>query len=233
MIAVCFPTDYEAQSFVARMLDVKREVFQEEVPFYRGKISGQDVVVCILGIGNENAMRRARLVVEQWVPSYFILAGFAGGLIPDLRIGQILVAQNYLTEDMMNLIKFISGFDFADVHTSDQLIASAEEKRELGRKTECQVVDMECSGVSLVVQELGAEFVCVRAISDTMDQDLPAEALERGYDIEKAEVTPWKMALYLLSHPLEIKPLLNYLKPLPEVRTQLAQFLVDLIGELV
>jgi hypothetical protein len=92
-------------------------------------------------LGGELGRRGARCV---------IMAGLAGALDPQLKIGDVV-------------------FDDA-IHTSDHLIGTIEGKATLFRQTGCRAVDMENAIVRKAAAAAGIPFVGIRAISDTADQ---------------------------------------------------------------
>lgn len=230
MIAVGFPTQYEASDFLAA-LSGSKPIDGAPIFARTGKIGEQEVAVGILGIGAEHAPKNA-LALLKVAPSHtFLLAGFAGALIPELQRGHILLAQGYSSEDMVNFIRALPGFDIARLHSSPTLISTAAEKARLARETECQMVDMETSFIAQAIRPMGIDLVSIRAISDLSNEDLPAELLSKGYDYASAQATPIKMAFHLALRPGEIKKLKAFLDPLPAVRKKLTAFLVDLIKD--
>ncbi|MFZ5807510.1 MAG: hypothetical protein ACOY3I_09940 [Verrucomicrobiota bacterium] len=228
MLAVGFPTRYEAEDFFKTVTHVQAAPMGEMICF-TAKLNEAELVIAILGMGTSNAAKHARAVCEKFSVEFFILAGFGGALTPALKRGQILLAQECASEETMTDIKLLAGFDVARLHTSEKLITTAEEKSKLAASTGCQFVDMETAAVLPVAQEFGAELISVRAISDLADEDLPADVLERSYDFIRAKETPARLAFYLLTHPHRISSLTHFLKPLPSVRKRLTNFLVELI----
>ncbi|MEM6823160.1 MAG: hypothetical protein AAF558_14610 [Verrucomicrobiota bacterium] len=230
MVVVAFPTEFEAKDLVRQLEDKHHRVVQG-IPCYTGKIKGVSVVIPILGMGPEKAHASTQIILQSDEIKVFILAGFAGALTSELTRGQILVARGYSRESVINYIKLLPGFDIAGLHPVTELVSSAEEKRRLGEETGCQMIDMETAYVANLVLGAGVEFIAIRAISDLVDEDLPGDVLEHGYDYAESKSTPVKLMGFLVLHPNRIKPLQEFLKPLPEVRRKLTDFLVTVINE--
>ena len=70
------------------------------VDFYKGEINGISVVVAAAGVGKVNAAVCAQTMILTYNPSYIINIGVAGGLAPELGIGDIAVAENVVEHDM-------------------------------------------------------------------------------------------------------------------------------------
>lgn len=68
-------------------------------PGIAGTIDGRPVVVAPTGIGKVNAAVTTTLVVERHRPSAIVVTGVAGGLDPDLRVGDVVVAELALQHD--------------------------------------------------------------------------------------------------------------------------------------
>lgn len=70
------------------------------VDFYSGTINGMNVVVAVAGVGKVNAAVCTQTMILEYNPSYIINVGVAGGLAPELGIGDIAVAENVVEHDM-------------------------------------------------------------------------------------------------------------------------------------
>lgn len=231
MIGVFFPTKFEAEDFLKRLND-KSKTTIDGVECYKGIMGNAEVFVAILGIGGAHSAHRTRLVLTKIPLEMVILSGFAGALIPDLKRGRVLIAAEYSTDDLVNFLKLIPGFDIARLHTSPELITSADMKAELGQTSGCQFVDMEMAYVAQVVTEFGLEVLGIRVILDQMEEDLPAELLGKGYDYAAGMTTPARMAAFLIFRPSQAKVLKTFLGQAAEARVKLTDFVEAAVGEL-
>ena len=75
----------------------------EGIQFLTGTLNGQNVVIARTGVGKVNAAMTATLVIEHFHPSRVIFTGVAGGLNPDLQIGDIVIAQKTAQHDLGGL----------------------------------------------------------------------------------------------------------------------------------
>ncbi|XHU95180.1 MAG: hypothetical protein JJP05_05250 [cyanobacterium endosymbiont of Rhopalodia gibba] len=107
--------------------------------------------------------------------------------------------------------------------TSDHIISSAEEKWQLGRRYQADVVDMEGIPLLEFCNYLKIPVAMIRVISDGFQQDLPnlTPALE-----EDGSLNPWKLTFQMSKNPLSsihlIRSSLKGLKTLKQVSKDLA-----------
>ena len=75
----------------------------EKLRFATGTLNNQDVVIASTGIGKVNAAMTATLAIEHFRPNQVIFTGVAGGLNPDLYLGDIVIAQKTAQHDLGKL----------------------------------------------------------------------------------------------------------------------------------
>ena len=75
----------------------------EGIQCLTGTLNEQDVVIARTGVGKVNAAMTATLVIEHFRPNRVIFTGVAGGLNPDLQIGDIVIAQKTAQHDLGRL----------------------------------------------------------------------------------------------------------------------------------
>lgn len=112
--------------------------------------------------------------------------GIAGGLAPELRPGDCIVARSVVTTDGRfnshaewsdRLLQAIPGAIHADITGVHAPVACPVAKREMGRRTGAVAVDME-SVVSVgAAVTHGLPFAAVRVIADPCHRALPPAAL--------------------------------------------------------
>ncbi len=68
--------------------------------FYTGKIHEKDVVIVRCGIGKVNAAVCTQILVDRFEVTTVINTGVAGGLYPDINIGDIVVSSDTVEHDM-------------------------------------------------------------------------------------------------------------------------------------
>lgn len=231
MTAVLFPTDFEAKDFVGQMTGRSTKNV-EDVTVHTGKIGKTQIITAIIGMGPQLASKSTLIFLKHHKVSNVILAGFAGALSPQLKRGQILIVQNYSSEALVNFLKLLPDFDIARVYPSDRVIASAQLKQQMGSQYNCQLVDMETDAVARAVIPHGIEFLSIRAISDLATEDVPDDVLSKGYNIHTGKTSPVRLIMHLALNRQRINAFKEFLKPLPQVRKDLTNFLVQVINEI-
>ncbi|MHC4325935.1 MAG: 5'-methylthioadenosine/adenosylhomocysteine nucleosidase, partial [Planctomycetota bacterium] len=78
----------------------RREHQIEGIRFVAGRLHGRNVVAVWTGIGKVNAAMTTTLLVEHFKPENIIFTGIAGAVNPELRPGDIVIAQKTAHHDM-------------------------------------------------------------------------------------------------------------------------------------
>lgn len=99
LIGIIGAMDIEVQALKDLMTDPEIRTIST-VDFYSGTINGMKVVVAVAGVGKVNAAVCTQTMILEYNPSYIINVGVAGGLAPELGIGDIAVAENVVEHDM-------------------------------------------------------------------------------------------------------------------------------------
>jgi adenosylhomocysteine nucleosidase len=187
-IAVCFALAEEAGAFE--------------------KVCGDKVHVFLTGIGRENAERAAREFLSAHRPSLLMTCGFAGGLIPELEIGDVIFeipTNGGAGNDSYAAIRSklaAAGTRAAKIYCADRIATTAADKKKLREETGADAAEMESGAVQAVCCAEAIPCVTVRVISDTAEQDLPLDfnkflKEDKSVDMSKLMVAvakaPWKM----------------------------------------
>ena len=69
------------------------------IPAQRGTLDGHDVVLAETGIGKVNAAVTTTLVIERFAPRMAVFTGVAGGLDPNLHVGDVVIARIVAAHD--------------------------------------------------------------------------------------------------------------------------------------
>ena len=146
-----------------------------------------------------------------------ILMGLGGSLSAEFGLGQAVLLESCLNyqnnqadqdqESDRALTDWVQqklGQNIRRVQglTSDRVITSASEKKELGKRLNRQVVEMEGWAVLSFFKELGIPATIIRVISDDVEQSLP--------DLSKIYDTQGKLDAIALSLALGKKPIAGY-----------------------
>ena len=70
-----------------------------DLPIFTGKLKGKAVVIARCGIGKVNAALATQYLIDHFSPKAVINSGVAGGLSPEVKIGQIVIGHSSLQHD--------------------------------------------------------------------------------------------------------------------------------------
>jgi len=129
--------------------------------------------VLITGIGVRNASQALSDYLSSHQPRLVLTCGFAGGLNPTHRLGQVLF-------DATNGVEFeekvaSSGALAGRFAHSERVVVTAGEKARLFGATGADAVEMESSAIVTACRERKIPVIVIRGISDTAMEDLPMD----------------------------------------------------------
>jgi adenosylhomocysteine nucleosidase len=153
------------------------------------------VVVCG-GIGREAATEATRAVIERYRPQVVVSAGFAGALVPELRVASLLNPDKVIAASTGTA--FETGGVGSGVLVTAAAVAGAEEKRRLAERFSAQAVDMEAAAVARAAQAEGVSFRALKAISDELDFPVPPS---EGFIDARGEFKTLRFALFVALRP--------------------------------
>jgi nucleoside phosphorylase len=242
MIAVTFALPAESPEFL-RSLTSKSRADRHGIQTIRGKIDGHAIEVLHTGVGEKVCRQRLGKFLsatgqirggEQGEQlDCLISAGFAGALTDELRVGDLLLAENFSTVDLGERWSSLSRLPIhvADMLTVPVLIDSSEERVKLARTLGAGAVDMETEFIAQACAKLGVPLLSLRVISDTPRDLFPAPA-NVLFDIEQQRTRMLKLATYFLAHPTCIPRLIQFAKRIARARKILTDALVEAVRNL-
>lgn len=98
-LAIIAPMEEEAAAFKPRLANLRR-TGDGEVPIYVGELNGSETILLQCGIGKANAAWTTALLIERYRPDGILHYGVAGGLNPELRVGDTVVATELVYSDV-------------------------------------------------------------------------------------------------------------------------------------
>ena len=101
-VAILGAFDEEVAILEGQLVNPKAHTI-EGIQFLTGTLNEQNVVIARTGVGKVNAAMTAILIIEHFRPNRVIFTGVAGGLNPDLQIGDIVIAQKTAQHDLGRL----------------------------------------------------------------------------------------------------------------------------------
>ena len=202
MIAITFALPAESSEFV-RLLERPTHISREAVETVRGTLGGKAVAVIHTGVGKEACRERMAVILRRERFQYLISAGFAGGLEPQLKIGNLLVAENYSSAELLaspQLKLDDEGTFLGKLLTVPAMVESKSERERLFKNTGAEAVDMETQFIAEACASHQIPMLSVRAISDTPAEPFPAPA-HVLFDLAKQRTDFFRLGSYLLWHP--------------------------------
>lgn len=207
-----------------------------------GTLRGRSVVIVATGVGQQAAVRGTQALIAGHRPAWVISAGFAGGLDRRLQRGDILMADALIDTDGRRLaidLKIDPAAVGADkrLHVgacaaSEKILHRPADKEAIGQRCGALAVDMESWAVGEVCRQAKTRFLCIRVISDAVDDALPAdvETLAR----QTTTASRWGAAAgAIFRRPSSVKDLLQLKEDGLVFSDRLARFLAGVVEQLV
>ena len=147
-----------------------------------------------------------------------VALGFAGGLDPTLKVGDLVTATQIQEEsgppiecdrEMLARVQTIAsevGCRLLPAYTSRRPVCTSAEKLDLFDRTGASFVTMEDYYFAKEASRLGVPFISIRAVVDTADQFVPPQMA----DIGGGSVTSQAIsgASYAVTHPWDLPALI-------------------------
>jgi adenosylhomocysteine nucleosidase len=189
---------------------------KEEARFFQPPAG---VKVIVTGMGRRNSDRAARAALAENSPAWVITCGFAGGLDPALRIGDVVFDADEAFPFRERLLA--AGARAARFHGTNRIAVTAAKKTELRRTTGADAVEMESAVIRELCRARSIPGSTVRVISDTASEDLPLdfnEVLTPALKLSGA-----KLALALARSPGLVPKLMRFQKQTSAAARRLGQ----------
>ena len=165
---------------------------EEAAPFHKIAAGRPGIFTVITGIGRQNAEKSVRSFLNSCSPELVLTCGFAGGLDPELKIGEVIFeifprssrgdeAQieigNKLEPPYVGCYEKLvaAGAKPAKFFCADRIATTVAEKKKLRAGTDADAVEMESAAIHAVCAERGIPCATVRVISDTANENLPLD----------------------------------------------------------
>jgi nucleoside phosphorylase len=175
-IAIIAALKHELRPLIRHWSPTKTQHEGREFTFYDGVYA---VAVCS-GIGPEPGRRAAEAIIAIFSPELLISAGIAGGLTPELKVGETIFPATII--DARDSSRHETAIKDARIGSTPLAktmvvsypeIAGTEQKLKLGKAYGAHAVDMEGASVALAAEAHGLPFVAIKSISDDVDFELP------------------------------------------------------------
>ncbi len=120
MLAVLGAMDQEVALLRAGM-SVAGEATHAEIVVNRGRFEGADIALAQCGVGKVNAAICTQMLIDLYRPEALIFSGVAGGLLPNMAVGDLVVASHLIQFDI-DLTAF--GRRHGELPDKDRMIQS-------------------------------------------------------------------------------------------------------------
>jgi adenosylhomocysteine nucleosidase len=239
-IAVVFATEVEAGGLIdllGERLTTRCASFLEHTGF----VHSLPIAVVETGIGSKASAQAVRDAIALHPLRCVISAGFAGGLVKDLRRGHILMADEIvdlhghhvsvdLHVDKSSLVNN-PALHVGRLLTVDHLVRRSEEKRRLGDHHAALAFDMESMAVADVCQQHQVKFLSVRLVSDSVDDELSKD-LQWMLDQKSLAAKIGAAAGALLNRPSNAKAMWQLKEDAIKASDRLGRFLAGVLDNL-
>lgn len=81
-------------------MEVSEEASHAEIAVTLGKFGGAEIALAQCGIGKVNATICTQMMLDLYHPDAFVFSGVAGGLLPNMRSGDLIIASHLIQYDM-------------------------------------------------------------------------------------------------------------------------------------
>ena len=213
-----------------KLREFKRVPVDEGDKAYRARVGDSDLRVFVTGVGRF-AVQRAMGIALRETPDVCIVSGLAGGLTVEQRLSVVLAARTvsdargskvrYTDSELLELGRSAGATIVERLLTSERVVPTAFEKRQLGVLGEA--VDMESAWVFGAATERRVRCAAIRAISDTVDSNLPLD-FDRVFD-KTGEVSVGSVIGQLAMRPQQLPGLLRLAHQSQRAAAALANFL--------
>jgi len=169
--------------------------------YYEATYNGVEIVVAYSKIGKVFSTLTAATMIEHFGCNKLLFSGVAGGINPNLKIGDLIVATKLSQHDLditafghpMGFVPGGSVFVESDkdlialskevaseldksviegvIATGDQFVHNSAIKDNIVKHFNADALEMEGASVAVVCNALDVPFFILRAISDTADTD--------------------------------------------------------------
>ncbi|EMT38805.1 adenosylhomocysteine nucleosidase [Thermoanaerobacter thermohydrosulfuricus] len=120
-------------------MTLKEIVKKAKLDFYVGSLKGADIVIVRSGIGKVNAAMATQILVSDFNVDVLINTGVAGGIKPDIKVGDIVISSDTMEYDI-DVTAF--GYEPGIIPRMEESIFKADEKLvELAKKVAKNIVE--------------------------------------------------------------------------------------------
>jgi len=199
-LAIMGAMEEEITPLLEYFTDIKKIEFANNT-YYEVKLNNLDVVIAYSKIGKVFSTLTAATMIEKFDCDTLLFSGVAGGINPELKIGDLIVA-NKLSQHDLDITAFGHPHGYVPggevyintderlknialevakennikiiegiIATGDQFVCDENRKNFIQTTFNADALEMEGASVAVVCDALNVPCLILRAISDTADMD--------------------------------------------------------------
>ncbi len=187
----------------SELVDIRKKLKGEHIKkisgfeYYIDKIGNKTVINACSGISKVNAALCSQVLIDNFKPDAVINAGIAGGMNPDIKVCDMVIANEVIAHDLdlhfltdyppycgifkcnqklmdsaVEICKKMNVQSFIGrIVSGESFISSNEVKKQIKDRLDPYAVDMESSAIGHCAHINDIPFVSVRCISDNADDE--------------------------------------------------------------
>ena len=185
----------EIDQLAAKMDSCTAETYAG-VEYVKGRLAGQDVVLCCAGMGKANAASTVQVLATRYGAERLIFSGIAGNMSDKIGVGDVVIGRNVVYHDaepamICQSAPFLKTFQGNEtliaaaeaactalgvkyltgtIATGDQFVGDSATKAAIAAKCSPDCVEMEGAAVCQIAARNGIPCVVLRAMSDNADE---------------------------------------------------------------
>ncbi|MGN0017723.1 MAG: 5'-methylthioadenosine/adenosylhomocysteine nucleosidase [Candidatus Gastranaerophilaceae bacterium] len=198
-VAIIGAMDVEIEEILTNLSDVKYKQ-QPEFKIITGNLGKYKIILSKSGVGKVSSATTTQFIIDKYKPIYIINIGIAGGLSPDLKAGDTIIAEKMVQHDFdvtafgnpkgyidngiepnkptifysdKNLInKFTedSSLKLGTVATGDIFVTDVNLKNSIKKEFSADAIDMESAAIAQTASRNNIPVIILRTISDGLNE---------------------------------------------------------------
>lgn len=227
-----------------RQMVIQESVTEQHFKLYCGTFQKKNILVVKTGMGKERAESATRYILKHYPVNKLISLGFAGGLAPELMIGDVVVCSTLCCDSQgevytsdAHLLSLASkvkenietrSFIGSSV-TALYLDASPHKMREVRDIFRTDIVDNESYWIASIASSNKIPFIAIRSISDDIEHSIQPfdQILTAG-----GELLLKKAVLSFISHPNYLMNMITLFRNTQLARRNMFTFLSNLVNNM-
>lgn len=243
----------EEISGIIQHITIKEKKFIGSATFYRGLKKREEILLVRSGVGQSPAQRAAKDAIENYPLRSIISIGFAGGLVPELKVADLILPEKIFccdNEESLFLFKKVSlsqvtnlsdhrdrikkifdengiKFKSGNIISVNRIAGSEKLKKWLGENYPASGVEMETAAIAKIAALNGVPFFSLRSVSDEVSH--PIFQTSRFIN-KKGKINRVAAGYYVLTHPFLIPRAIELKKNTSKASKTLTEALLKIIN---